>query len=192
MSVKFQYPDELGFELPMLILAVRAQPSDGVVGYPLRDPWRARLGMERLMPLRHQTAGHGCHHHDLWALPLQPRSETAVAMFRLDKQWYGSNAGVFGVSLDELLLYREQLNGWLGVDCNRSYRDFEEAIYPIDPSADGLRTLTVSDLPDDLDDLVEWTRPEDPPHDRERRAALRRLLGFVHRWTVYVLAENSD
>jgi len=159
--------------------------------YRLQADWAGRL---RLLPLRHQTAGIGCHHHDLWAIPLEPRPEATVGLYRLEKFRYGSNAGAFGISLDELKVYREQLRTWLGVDGTWSYRYFEEGIYPIDATAEHLQRLTSQELPRDLDELLEWTRPGDPedPKERERVVALRRLCGWVGRWTLFVLGENSD
>lgn len=198
MSQRFCYPDEYGLELPILVLAIYEreaeawEPSiEGAAKYQLRTDGAERL---RLLPLRHQTAGIGCHHHDLWAIPLEPRPEAVAGLYRLEKFWYGTNAGALGVSLDELEVYRAQLRTWLRVDCAWSYRYFEEGIYPIDATAEHLRRLTVQELPEELDELLEWTRPDDPedPQQREWVVMLRRFCGYFGRWTLFVLGENSD
>lgn len=101
----------------------------------------------------------------------------------LSDAWLESDAGCFGVPLDEVLKYREQLKALfgLGVDCNQSYQDFEEGIYPIDCSPEALKALCEDDLPEELDDLIEFGDNK-----------FARFCGFVGRWSLFVLGENCD
>ncbi len=193
-SERFRGYREWGWELPILVLAIYEQSPDDPGDYLLKAEWAGRLGLEALLPLRHQTAGVACHQHYMWAIPLKPRPEVEVAMCRLEKHWYEQDTGALGVALDELLEYRGQLRDWLHVDCNWTYRYFEEGIYPVDGTTEHINRLTEQELPEDFDELLDWMRPDDPedPRERERRVAIRRLMGFIFRWKLFILGENSD
>lgn len=191
---RFRGCRECGLELPILVLAIYEPSPDVPEDYRLNAEWAGRLGLEGLLPLRHQTAGVGCHQHYMWVIPLKPRPEVEVAMYRLEKHWYAQDTGALGVPLDELVEYRGQLRDWLHVDCNWTYRYFEEGIYPVDGTPEHIKRLTEQELPEDFDELLEWTRPDDPedPQERERRVAMRHLMGFIFRWKLFILGENSD
>jgi len=177
---KFKFNDELGLRLPLLVLAVKCHPewgSKSLEGFPRHE---FKPGRE-FINLQHQTSGHACHQVYLQATVLTPREPVKIQM--LSDAWLESDAGCFGVPLDEVLKYREQLKALfgLGVDCNQSYQDFEEGIYPIDCSPEALKALCEDDLPEELDDLIEFGDNK-----------FARFCGFVGRWSLFVLGENCD
>lgn len=128
--------------------------------------------------INHQTAGTACHHWKLHAVRLVPKDDTVRAwMRRIADHWFAN--GWLRVSLDELVAYRKQLRE-MGCDCNLSYPDFEEAIYPIDCTKEALTKLCSESLPDDLDTLVIWKNPID------------KMCGMIGRWKLFILGPNSD
>ena len=130
--------------------------------------------------VQHQTCGHACHQRYFIGVRLSPRPEKLAAIQKLCDHWLDSDAGVWGVGLDELLVYRQQLRDWLGVDCAdaATYRNFEEAWYPVDVKF--ATVLATDELPADLDDLIEW------------RDGLAKFAGCFSRWKLIVLGENGD
>ncbi|MEK6861284.1 MAG: hypothetical protein AABY07_04900, partial [Nanoarchaeota archaeon] len=95
--------------------------------------------------------------------------------------WLDSDCGLFSVvSLEEILEYRGQLNKLLDVDCDLSYKDFEEGIYPIDCSVENIRKLVLEEVPNHLDELIKWE------HEFEK------VGGCVNRWNLYILGHNCD
>jgi hypothetical protein len=174
---------------PALVLGVRFAPiqtewrrSDDGSSDQYCTTWkwnhyRFAPGRE-FVPISHQTAGHACQHHHLWVSELSPTVE-GHSLINDVCRWDGSCTGMWGVSFDELVEYRATLRRY-GVDCNKAYDDFEEAIYPIDCSTEALKLLASDALPEDLDDLIEW--------DSE----LSKLSGCMGRWGLYVLGDNCD
>lgn len=153
-------------ELPKLVLALNEE-------YQLKDKngW---------IYVSHQTAGHGCHHHHMLAKILTPKKKVSANMRNLSEKWFESDAGMFEVSLDNILEYRKDLKKMFRVDCNNSYMGFEEGIYPIDCTKKNLSKMCKDDLPEDLDDLISWKNKTD---------SFFHLLG---RWNLYILGENCD
>jgi len=129
--------------------------------------------------LRHQCGGRACRQLEVFATILEPKPGVYERMVELADHWYNSQQGAFGVSLDSIIEYRQQLRNWFGVDCNWSYRDFAEAVYPIDCTLENLGKLTNQKFPKELDRLVK---------DRDDFD----LFGSGNRWRLYVLGENSD
>ncbi len=171
----FKYLDlDYGMPLPRLVLAITAYEYGG----EFRD-YRFKP-VRMFLPIAHQTAGHGCHQHYLYGTVLTPREEVAAAMQVINDHWLDTDCGCLGVSLDEVLAYRQQLQTLLHADCNRTYRDFEEGIYPIDYTPQTLSSLQTDVFPPDLDELIEWK-------DR-----LNRTAGLIGRWQVFILGENCD
>jgi hypothetical protein len=111
---------------------------------------------------------------------LEPRPEIAEAFAELDRRWQGSCVGMFDSSLERILEYRRNLRELAGpaVDCEWSFRDFEEGIYPLDISGDALDAVTAEVLPADLDDLIVW------------QDDLARMIGGSGRWRLYLLGSN--
>ena len=72
------------------------------------------------------------------------------------------------------------LNDKLGVDCNWSYEDLAEAIYPIDCTVDNLRKICVDEIPDNLESLIEFDND------------MSSVFGIVNRWKLYIIGENCD
>jgi hypothetical protein len=157
--------------LPMLVLAIREH-----AGYP--HDWNFREP-ERWSRVVHQTAGHACHQHYMWAMELEPNRAARTLMAELNHDVRLENLGLFGVPLDEVLYYRGRIQEF-GLDCNGSYPDLEEAIYPIDCSVEVVRQVSDTPVPDDLDELIAW---------RDNR---ERLPGSIGRWRLYILTQNSD
>lgn len=168
---------------PLLILGCSVALDSScpeVYEAPLR--WKMKPGRtwERIA---HQYAGVSCSHSYYWATVLTPRPEVAKALAEIDAHWRGTDTGVWGVTLAEIAEYNEQLRRLIpGATCERVYRDFAEALYPIDcqGGADVCR-LATDDVPDDLNDLVEW-----------EAEGIQRFLGSVGRWGIWALGANSD
>ncbi len=167
---KFRYLEEDNIRLPALVLAVRAEPSRT---YKFVDNQQFR-------PIAHQTAGVACHQHYMYGRLLHPKPSVAEALKIIEQHWLGSNCGVFGVSLDDLIIYRAQLKLLLDEDCNYSYEDFEEGLYPMDLAVHTLANLCEDGLPESLDDLIQFGDEWD------------RFGGSIHRWKLYILSANSD
>ena len=175
---KFKFNDELGLDLPLLVLAVKCHPewgSKSCVGVPRHEFKPGRTFVD----LQHQTSGHACHQVYLQATILKPREPEKLRL--IESKWLDSDAGCFGVGLDTILEYRAQLKELYGLDCNGCYQDFEEGVYPIDCSPEALKKLCEDEFPEDLDDLIKFG---DGPFER--------MCGCIGRWNIYVLGENCD
>lgn len=173
----FEY---LGYdELPALVLACKAEPAheDGRTrysGYNFKAPSKFR-------PIVHQTAGHCCHQHHLWARVLRPTPLARAAMKGLNDFWLGTDAGCLGVALSQLVDYSNMLGRLVpGARCESCYQDFEEAIYPIDMDRGILAKLTRDRVPADLDSMIKFDGPFDA------------FVGSLYRWKIYILGENCD
>jgi hypothetical protein len=175
----FKFNDELDLRLPLLVLAVKCPPEWGSKSLEGSPRYQFKPGRE-FINLQHQTSGHACNQVYMQATLLKPREPVKIQM--LSDAWLDSDAGCFGVPLDEVLKYREQLKALfgLGVDCNHSYQDFEEGIYPIDCSPEAIKALCEDDLPEELDDLIEFGDNN-----------FARLCVYI-RWSLFVLGENCD
>ncbi|MBI4981514.1 hypothetical protein HZC30_08245 [Candidatus Woesearchaeota archaeon] len=157
-----QYLNEA--ELPALVLAV-PQKCD----FKGKRIWQG---------IAHQTAGHGCHQHYMYGTILKPRPELVDKLQQITQHWLESDCGMGGsATLDEVVEYRKQLQEWLGVDCNTSYPDFEEGIYPIDCNAENLRKLSGEKFPKNLNDFIKREKREFP---------------YLVHWQLYILGENCD
>jgi hypothetical protein len=168
----YKFPEDIDIDMPALALCLK----------PNSAQWEWLTETRQWHPLQMQTAGHACQQHQFLATILEPKSVAVLrAMQRLEDKWYGMNVGMWGeASLDILLEYRQSLDQELGVDCNWSYVDFEEALYPIDATKEHLEKLCTDQLPEDLDDLITW------PSD------FQRFVGAMNRWHLFVLGRNSD
>jgi hypothetical protein len=167
--------DLLGSE-PVLALAIEVLPvtlNAGLKRYNFRPGREFRL-------IEHQTAGHACHHHLLWITELAPRDEVRIALKDIAGHYLDSDMGCWGVRLDQILEYRARISAVLNADCNDSYLDLEEGIYPIDCTAENLNRLCSDELPKDLDELIEFKDEFD------------RVCGSVGRWKLLLLGENCD
>jgi hypothetical protein len=171
----FKYLEwDYGMPLPQLVLAIKASEYRGEFrAYDFKP-------VRKFLPIAHQTAGHGCHQHYLYGTVLIPRVDVAAAMQAINDHWLESDCGCLGVSLDEILVYRQQVQTLLHADCNRTYRDFEEGIYPVDYTPQTLSSLQTEEFPPDPDELIAWK-------DR-----LDRTAGFIGRGQLFILGENCD
>jgi len=158
-------------ELPVLVLGIYVYSH-----YGERHKMRGRDWKK----IAHQTAGNACHSHYIVGTILEPKPELKTKIDMLNKCWLDSNCGVFGVSLDEILKYREQLRDLFGVDCNSSYDHFEEALYPIDCNRNSIEAMTNEELPEELDDFIDFKSPAD------------KMIGCINRWSLFILGENCD
>lgn len=82
--------------------------------------------------------------------------------------------------MDDLVAYRAALRELLGVDCNVSYGDLREAVYPVDVTPKHLRHLTGDGLPADLDELLVFGNPG------------AQVMGMLNRWRLWIVTQNSD
>lgn len=159
------------FVEPRLILAIKPRTTPSNFELDDSREWHHIL---------HQTSGHACGTLDVICTFLEPRPNVLAVMNEIDRTWYDTDLGAWSTPLDDVVKYRQILNEKLGVDCNRSYADLEEAVYPIDCSIENLRKLCIDQLPDDLESLLKF--------DRE----LDRMMGMIDRWKIYIIGENCD
>jgi hypothetical protein len=166
---------------------------DVPIKYPalvLANPIRQDLGREEVdynykpgrewLQFLHSTAGHAVRYKAMACTLLTPKPELVEKIQLISDYWKGTDTGVYNVSLDDIVEYRKQLNKELAVDCNRSYKDFAEAIYPIDARPQWIRRLVQELIPEDLDDWIEWK------DDLEKHST------SIGRWSFYILGKNSD
>lgn len=159
------------FLAPRLVLAIKD------LGYEQRFTFNERREWHRIV---HQTGGLGCNHVRMWCTFLTPKPNIVPILSEINDAWLDSCVGAFTVQLDDVLKYRALINEKLGVDCNGSYEDFEEAIYPIDCSIQTIRALCEDELPDRLDDLLQFDN------------SFSTMLGIANRWKLFILGENCD
>lgn len=157
---------------PLLVLAVKVNP-DYYGEYKFTNK-------RDFVKIAHQTAGIGCHQHYMVGTILKPKWHILANMQTLTAKWLDSCAGVMGVHLNDVVAYREDLKRFFQMDCNLSYRDFEEAIYPIDCTTENLKVLTDEQLPENLDDLIVFSDD------------MQRFIGSIGRWSLYILGPNCD
>ena len=167
----FKYLDDN--ELPVLVLALRHK----------HDLRKYNFAEKReFVNIHHQTAGNACHDNYMTGTILIPRAETYEGMIQVDNYWRGLNCGAFSdASLDDILEYRSQLKELFGADCNFSYKDFEEGIYPIDCLEENLRKLSLDKFSiniNNFDGLIKWNSESE------------RLSGCINRLSLYILGHN--
>jgi len=160
-------------QLPIVVLGIIHRGSRPE-GYNLK-------AIREWTKIGHQSAGHGCHHIYIQGTILEPKPDIAHQIKILNDKWLESDCGIFGVSLDELMEYRMDLKTLFEVDCNISHQHFEEAIYPIDCTPDNIKRLTNENIPENLDDFIEF---DDKPFSR--------LAGMINRWSLFILGQNCD
>jgi len=166
----YKYFNSIDF--PVLVLGIRMSRLN-------EELWKFK-DADKWIKIAHQAGGHLCSQHYMVGKPLTMTKDAIIAAHKINNYWLGSDCGVFGTSLNELEEYRAQLKKLLDVDCNMSYPLFEEAIYPIDYSKENLGKLCEDDLPEDLDDLIEFKN--------ERF----KIFGSVGRWDLMILGDNGD
>jgi hypothetical protein len=139
-------------------------------------------GKHPFVSISHQTAGVACHTVEIDGIVLRPRPRAFAAMQLIEDHWRGSSMGASRTRLDDIVYYRMQVKNLLNAraDCDVSYDMLEEGVYPIDPMVPVIRELCEDDLPDDLDDLLEFDSP------------VSRILGSMDRWRCLILSANSD
>ena len=170
---EFRYADELGLELPQLILAIEVSPRSEYA-----RSYQFKIGRDWIR-LAHQTAGPARHQRYLYASRLTPKSVDIVqGMNSLSRKWGHSHAGCGGVSLDRAVEYQNDLKKLFKAGCNVSHHGFEEGFYPID--IEYLPDLAADKMPDKLEDLVQWS------------SAFERAAGCVNRFKLVILGSNSD
>lgn len=167
----FEYLDCMGFEYPQLVLAITYYSKEAFTDSKLE--FNDNYAWVNIV---HQSAGHRCNQTYMTGLILPIKYEYLNSIKSINSKWLDSDAGAFESSiLDDILSYRNDLITLLKEDCNHSFRDFEEAFYPIDIGKDTLVNLTSLSI--DIDNLLlggEFT-----------------LHLFAH-WNLYILGDNCD
>lgn len=161
---------DYGVSLPVLVLAID-QRSDSPKHYNFKPS-------RQWLKVRHQTAGIACHQRCMDATILNPREPGKIKT--LNDVYLDSCINMWGLVLDVVLEYRQRINQLFGVDCNGTFMDLEEGIYPVDVTQENLKILCKDRLPKDLDSLISW------------ESALAKAFGCVGRWKIYILGENCD
>ena len=122
--------------------------------------------------LSHQSGGYACDQPQFVGTPLRLRPEMAEGLERLARQFNAHSNGHFyrgNVTFSDLTEYAGCLAA-LGLHCERTYEEIEEAFYPIDATQAHLDRLCI-----------------DPPSlDLVKRPGQAGLMMIV------VLTENSD
>lgn len=178
----FIYLDKIqNTSFPQLAIAIEIKPEffdDEYCGYTKNFNFKAD---RKWYKIAHQSAGIACNQRYFITSFLNPKSlQVYKNMENLHKFYYGSSAGAFNISLDSILEYRKMLKDLFSVDCNYCWQNFEESVYPIDCTLDNIKKFTDEELPQDLDELIEW------------ESGFQRAAGVINRWSFLILTENSD
>lgn len=174
----FQYVQEAGE--PVLVMGMMVNNFQDPV------PDQADLAPEyKWQTIVHQTAGHGCHQRYMVGIVLNAKDYVVEHMKKISNHFLDSEIGCIGTPcLDDILKYREMLRAMtMVVDCNYSYRDFEEGFYPINCSIHSLNALCKDKFPDDLEELLHWD---------ESATGFDKIFGSVNRWSLVILGDNCD
>lgn len=109
-----------------------------------------------------QTAGYACHHPKFYALNLPVKAGVFERMVTLEKNFFGSQISTSRGPLEDVIGYRDALKSIFSdkIDCNGSFRWLEEAIYPIDFTAEAIEALIDADKEfRQRYDKLEWCYP---------------------------------
>ena len=156
-------------ELPVLFLALD----------PEQDWEHSELGKKfKWEHIQHQCAGHACGQQYYYGTRLKPRNITRMVL--LTEKWVDSEVGCLGTSLKDVNQYNEELKSLFEVDCDTTFMLFQEAVYPVDCTPENLKKMCYDDLPDRLDDLLEFKTP------------FSSICGCFGRWKLYMLGPNCD
>jgi len=126
--------------------------------------------------LEHQCGGLFCQQLNVVATPLRMRPEVFPGLLRIARKGAGLHGGYFwsmNVLASDIANYVRDL-AELGLDCECTWPLLTEAVYPIDATAENLKTIA-ADLPD-LSCAIEG----ELPHRYDSNVA------------ILVIAENSD
>lgn len=173
----FKYLNNLLLPYPQLVLGIKI-PQESFRSEYFPRVYNFKPGREWLK-IAHQTGGLSCHQHYFVCTLLTPKSANVFDSYqKLADKWYGTNAGIGGISLEEAIAYQNDLKQLLKVNCNVSWCMLEEGLYPID--AKYTSDLALDDLPKDFDELIDF------------KSGLERASGSINRWSLVVLGKNSD
>jgi hypothetical protein len=160
---------DLGWTGPQMVLAAPVTLPARKVRFTGARQWWA---------VQHQSAGVACHQRSWIVSPLTVRPEYAAGVAAIAGADHCC-AGMFGSpSLDMLGVYRDLVRAHLPADCNHSWPDYEEGVYPLD--VDRIAELVVDEIPERLDDLCVWP------------SAFEKMVGMVGRWKLLILGDNCD
>lgn len=137
---------------PRLVLGIRATV---VEVHTLRRSFGQPKPSREWLRLIHQAGGSQRQPHLFWVTQLRPRAQTQTGLKKLAQYYAAHPLGGGPMRLEQLLHYQTQLQEYLGVECNRSYADLVEGIYPIDLTPEHLLHLAEDELPTNLDELLE-------------------------------------
>lgn len=126
-------------------------------------PWELFVG---------QTGGNACNHPALIGMRVPLEDGVRRAFDAIARRWLGTQIYFpETATLEEVSEYARQVEA-AGLTCATAYRDFHEALYPVDPTPANLRRLCGSSA-----------------HDSTFRAASR--AGVVP-WRLWIWGPNSD
>lgn len=158
--------------LPCLILAIK---------HDILNPRTYKFKNNDFEFISHQSMGLACNQLYFQAKVLKIKEKHLSKLKKIENTFYDSSLGCFGASLTDILKYRELLNKIPGADCEISYSDLQESVYPIDLTQETVNELTEETLDvGKLDDLIEF------------KDSLDKILGCMGRWSLFYLTENSD
>lgn len=167
---KYQYLESN--ELPCLVLAIKQNPQ-----YPHEYNFRNN----DFEFIAHQCGGLGCSQMYFQAKKLQINPIYHSQLRIIENHFSNSNVGVFGVTLTEIFEYQNFLTKIPHADCDLTFSDFKEAIYPIDLTQEVINELTTEKIDiNKLDDLIIFDNDID------------KMCGFINRFKLYYLTQNSD
>lgn len=166
----------LGLQLPVLVLGIK-------IDFKLQPRQPAFKPGREWLNIMHQVSGHACHQVPIVGTVLKPKNvEVLRGMSALEAEYLDSELGwgPSDLTLTALNKYRSRLIELLAVDCDYSYGDLREGIYPIDRSQKYLERLTDEKFPQQMDDLLA------------DRGGWKQARGVYGRWGLWVLGKNCD
>ncbi len=146
---------------PRLVLGIRITIFENI--YLSRTSGQPKPGRV-WMYLIHHAGGKEQQTHMFFVTELHPQAQVEAKLKALAEHLMTHPLGGGPMGLDQLVEYQTRLREYLGVDCQHSYADLLEGIYPIDPTPAHLARLVEDELPAELDALVEGegTRKSSP------------------------------
>lgn len=173
----FKYLSDLRIPCPQLVLGIKIPREAFRDDYPIRN-YNFRNGRQWIK-IAHIAGGQACHQHYFIGTLLNSKIEAIVqGGVKLSEKWYGSNIDSNNVDLGMINQYSKDLAHFIPeASCMRSWKSFEEGIYPMDVESIG--KVASDKLPSNLDELIEF------------KSGMDRAIGAVGRWSLVILGKNS-
>lgn len=117
----------------VLVLAIKEQKVNPVLF--------SVVPQNRWKKVKLTTGGNSKNHKILECVSLKINKAFKFRIAELVKAYKGCNLSTNNILLNDIIEYRSNLQEILNLDCNESFNDIEEGVYPIDCSAETLHLL---------------------------------------------------